>query len=93
VFNWGRATLGTLPFVWFGARYGAEGILAGQALGAVLFGFAAIIVSLRIVNQIATRHATGHPKEIVATAPPIPPFASGKAATALDWADPKEQSK
>jgi putative MATE family efflux protein len=93
VFNWGRATLGTLPFVWFGAQYGAEGILAGQALGAVLFGIAAIIVSLRIVNQLATRQATGHPEEIATTAPPIPPFASGKAATALDWADPEERSK
>jgi putative MATE family efflux protein len=93
VFNWGRATLGTLPFVWFGAQFGAEGILAGQALGAILFGLAAIIVSLRIVNQIATRHATGHPEEIATVGLPIPPFASGKAATALDWADPEEQTK
>src|SRR6266700_3851669 len=92
VFNWGRATLGTLPFVWFGAQFGAEGILAGQAFGAVLFGLAAVIVSLRIVNQLATRPATGPPAEIATVAPPIPPFASGKAATALDWADPEAQS-
>jgi hypothetical protein len=77
--------------VWFGAQYGAEGILAGQALGAVLFGVAALFVSFRIVNQLATRHATGHPDEVATTAPPIPPFASGKAATALDWADPEEE--
>jgi hypothetical protein len=93
VFNWGRATLGTLPFVWFGAQYGAEGILAGQALGAVLFGVAAIIVSLRIVNRLAIPHGAGQPEEVATTAPPLPPFASGKAATALDWADPEEQSK
>jgi hypothetical protein len=48
---------------------------------------------LRIVNQIATRHATGHPEEIATVGLPIPPFASGKAATALDWADPEEQTK
>jgi len=46
---------------------------------------------LRIVNQLATRHATGRPEEIATVAPPLPPFASGKAATALDWADPEEQ--
>ena len=62
-------------------------------IGAILFGVAAVIVSLRIVNQLATRHATGHPEEIATVAPPIPPFASGKAATALDWADPEEQTK
>src|SRR5437764_10120146 len=93
VFNWGRATLGTLPFVWFGARYGAEGILAGQALGAVLFGVAAVVVSLRIVDQLASRHAAPPREEAAAGAPPIPPFASGKAATAFDWAERQEQPK
>ena len=30
VFNWGRATLGTIPFVWAGAQvWGAEGVIAG----------------------------------------------------------------
>ena len=27
--NWGRATLGTVPFVTLGAYWGAEGVLAG----------------------------------------------------------------
>ena len=58
VFNWGRATLGTIPFVWFGGtQYGAEGILAGQAAGAVISGLAAIIVALRIVDRVGVRHA------------------------------------
>ena len=35
VFNWGRATLGTVPFVWFGGtQYGAEGIIAGHKAAA-----------------------------------------------------------
>ena len=37
--NWGKATLGTIPFAMVGAKYwGAEGALAGQGLGAVIFG-------------------------------------------------------
>src|SRR5262249_29153681 len=36
ILNWGRATIGTLPFAWIGANYfGAQGVLAGQALGSV----------------------------------------------------------
>ena len=38
VFNWGRATLGTIPFVAYGAHFGPVGVLAGQAAGSVVFG-------------------------------------------------------
>ena len=94
VFNWGRATVGTVPFVWLGAtQYGPQGVIAGQAAGAVVFGIAAIIVALRIVDRVAARHARPHPDEVASVAPPIPPFSSGKAATALDWADPDEKIK
>ena len=42
-FNWGRATLGTIPFVTFGARYGGvKGGLIGVALGSALFGVIAV---------------------------------------------------
>lgn len=38
-FNWGRATLGTMPFVTFGAaHYGVEGGYTGMIIGAALFG-------------------------------------------------------
>jgi putative MATE family efflux protein len=94
VFNWGRATLGTIPFVWLGGtQFGPQGVLAGQAAGAVISGIAAIIVALRIVDRVAARHARPHPDEVATVAPPIPPFSSGKAATALDWADPDEKMK
>jgi putative MATE family efflux protein len=87
-FNWGRATLGTIPFVWLGAtQFGASGVLAGQAAGAVLFGIGAIAVSLVIVNRLAQRQTSETADSIPATAPAIPPFASGKVATAVDLGD------
>ena len=36
--NWGRATLGTVPFVTLGAHWGAEGVLAGHMAGGIAFG-------------------------------------------------------
>jgi putative MATE family efflux protein len=90
VFNWGRATVGTVPFVWFGAtKFGPEGILAGQAAGAVAFGLASIIVALRVVDRLAAHHLKAERDAPVEVAPPVPPFSSDKAATALDWADPE----
>jgi Na+-driven multidrug efflux pump len=41
-FNWARATLGTIPFAWWGAHYGPVEVLAGQAVGAVIFGSLAL---------------------------------------------------
>ncbi len=46
VFNWGRATLGTIPFVAYGAHFGPVGVLVGQASGSVVFGIAGIDHSL-----------------------------------------------
>jgi len=56
LFNWGKATLGTIPFVWAGARLGgAEGALAGFAIGAVPFGIAALIVCRQIIDRLSAR--------------------------------------
>jgi Na+-driven multidrug efflux pump len=53
VFNWGRATLGTVPFAWAGASlYGFEGALAGVGLGSVVFGVAAAVVALRTIGRL-----------------------------------------
>lgn len=50
--NWGRHTLGTLPFVMAGAAlWGAEGVLIGQAAGGVVFGLFALWLSWRVVNR------------------------------------------
>jgi len=54
--NWGRATIGTIPFAWFGAHhYGYEGALAGMALGSVLFGVAAAILAVRAIGTLERR--------------------------------------
>lgn len=77
-FNWGRATLGVIPFVYVGQSYGAEGVLAGWGLGAVVFGVAAVVVAFRVVARLPEK----------ADAPSLPhapptahsPFTSGKGA-------------
>ncbi len=51
--NWGRATIGTLPFIYFGGLwFGAKGILAGYILGSVGFGIAALYVCWRLIDRI-----------------------------------------
>lgn len=51
-FNWGKATLGTIPFALVGAQLGGpEGILAGTAMGAVIFGIASVATAYRIVRN------------------------------------------
>lgn len=53
-FNWGRATLGTIPFVTYGAaHYGAEGGFSGIIAGAALFGVIAIGAAYAVVIRIA----------------------------------------
>ena len=82
VFNWGRSTLGIIPFVWLGAHYyGAKGVIAGWGLGAVVFGLAAVAVCFRVLARIATREP---PDEPLPGPPPAAqsPFSTGKATTA-----------
>lgn len=58
-FNWGRATLGTIPFAIFGKAYwGAEGVMAATAVGAMLFGIAAATSAFRMTNQLEAKHAS-----------------------------------
>ena len=50
--NWGKATLGTIPFVMAGgALAGAPGALAGQAAGAVLFGVIGVVCAFRLIDR------------------------------------------
>jgi Na+-driven multidrug efflux pump len=52
-FNWGRATLGTIPFAYVGAQmYGYNGALAGITLGSVVFGIASAVVAIRTVGKL-----------------------------------------
>ena len=51
--NWGRSTLGVIPFVWLGRHwYGATGALAGYGLGVVLFGVLGCMLSFRVIARL-----------------------------------------
>jgi putative MATE family efflux protein len=53
-FNWGRATLGTIPFVTYGAHYGGvKGALLGFALGCAVFGLIAVGVAYAATTRLA----------------------------------------
>jgi putative MATE family efflux protein len=51
-FNWARATLGTIPFAWWGAHYGPVQVMAGQGAGLLIFGTLAMLASLRLTQQL-----------------------------------------
>jgi len=62
--NWGRHTLGTLPFAWLGARYwGAEGVLIGQYAGGAIFAALSIWMTVRLIRG----HAEGSPPRSLGT--------------------------
>nr|WP_319387206.1 MATE family efflux transporter [uncultured Roseibium sp.] len=51
--NWGRHTLGTIPFVWLGGAYlGAPGVLIGQAAGGIVFGLLALVLVRQVVRDV-----------------------------------------
>jgi putative MATE family efflux protein len=52
LFNWGRATLGTLPFVAMGVQHGPIGVLVGQAAGSAIFGSMAMLVAWIVVARL-----------------------------------------
>ncbi|MBV6656520.1 MAG: MATE family efflux transporter [Devosiaceae bacterium] len=80
VFNWGKATIGTLPFVWLGAQWGgAAGVLIGQAIGSVVFGLAAVITAYITMQRLEPPKSDDH--HIAPHRPEPAPFASGKAAS------------
>lgn len=56
--NWGRATLGVVPFIWLGGHYfGARGVLGGYGLGVVLFGVAGVVMCFRVLDQLERKSA------------------------------------
>ncbi len=83
VFNWGRATLGIVPFVWVGKSWGPEGVLAGWGAGGVIFGIISVLVCFRALKRLPERVAA---EEAAGGMPVLPtansPFTSGKGASA-----------
>ena len=52
--NWGRHTLGTIPFVLLGGLYyGAPGVLIGQAVGGVIFAAITLLLVKRVLSKEA----------------------------------------
>jgi Na+-driven multidrug efflux pump len=59
-FNWGRATLGTMPFAAIGATwYGAEGAIAGIGFGSLVFGIAAAFTAFWTVRRLEREAGQG----------------------------------
>nr|WP_040693225.1 MATE family efflux transporter [Pseudaminobacter salicylatoxidans] len=84
VFNWGRSTLGIIPFVWAGAHfYGAKGVIAGWGLGAIVFGVISMMVCFRVVRSLASQPVAPGIEDVPQLPPSAQsPFSTGKAATA-----------
>lgn len=56
-FNFGRAVLGTIPAVYFGAQwFGAKGVLAGEVFGALLFGSLAVVAAFQLIRRLEREH-------------------------------------
>jgi putative MATE family efflux protein len=59
-FNWGRATLGTIPFATVGANWGGvRGAIFGLVAGTALFGVASVITSLKVTANLAKKGKGG----------------------------------
>lgn len=63
IFNWGRATIGTVPFILIGAKWGPKGALLGYGIGGIMFGIAAVVACFWLVNRLPEKMAAedSHP--------------------------------
>jgi putative MATE family efflux protein len=53
LFNWGKATLGTVPFAYIGLHYaGILGVYIGMTLGAVIFGVWAAWSAMKVIGTL-----------------------------------------
>ena len=82
VLNWGKATIGTIPFVAVGAAwFGAPGVLYGQAVGSAIFGVIAAVACFAFMRQLETtkiaKVAANYQRRAQSA------FSSGKAAMIL----------
>ena len=80
-FNVGKATFGTIPFVYYGAElYGAQGVLIGQAIGGALFGALSIVVCLKTVANLknASEEELKIAEHNISSRPPLPAYSSAR---------------
>ena len=75
--NFGRATLGTIPFVYVGGQlYGAVGVIVGQAIGAMVFGILAVAVCFWVIARMTPTTAKADTSFRWRT--PLSAFSSGR---------------
>ena len=56
--NWGRATIGVIPFITLGGYwYGAKGVMAGYGLGAVVFGLVSAWLCTKVLSELEVSQA------------------------------------
>jgi putative MATE family efflux protein len=79
-FNWGRATLGIIPFVYIGKAWGPEGVLAGWGLGGIVFGVLSVIVCFRELKKLPEK-ARAENEQLSTIPSGNSPFTSGRGAS------------
>jgi len=90
VMNISKATIGTIPLVYFGSEwFGALGVVTGQAIGSVIFGLIAYLWSQRILNRLGhdvLKHESAHDEEepSLTSALPLTPFCSSRIYMCAD---------
>ncbi len=58
LFNWGKATLGTVPFAFIGGYYaGIPGVYWGMTLGAMIFGVWAAWSAMKVIGRLEQQAA------------------------------------
>ncbi len=57
MFNFSKMALGTIPAVYLGALwYGPRGVMAGEAVSAVVFGVLALFAVLKLIGRLGTNY-------------------------------------
>ncbi|TEW55311.1 MATE family efflux transporter [Psychromonas sp. RZ22] len=87
VMNIGKATVGTIPLVYFGGQwFGAIGVVAGQAVGSVMFGLIAYFWARRVLVNLGNEAKVEEQEEDVnlSSALPLTPFLSSRAYMCAD---------
>jgi Na+-driven multidrug efflux pump len=52
LFNWGRATLGVIPFAYLGSQWGRKALLSAWGIGGTIFGILALWTSFALIRQL-----------------------------------------
>ena len=73
--NWGRNTLGLIPFLWLGeVYYGLEGVLIAPAIGGVIFGLLGYLAIRRLIAlQESQKRPESEPNPVSGSTQRIPP--------------------